>query len=184
MRCRCRTLNNIINAEAQLKFEVVPGKRSAYLIMDGFQVISLPDQGLLKRLAKAGALKRTWLVTSVKVCTAYTLGLTSKGMTTMRRTLTLVHTSPCYPGSTSISAGFGASSPLPFAPLVQAGGTVSAGWSTTATTTFQSSGSRLEGAQTYTTLLTLKVMSAPWLAWCFGERRLRIPLYEPADKDV
>ncbi|KAG8872806.1 hypothetical protein FRB98_009353 [Tulasnella sp. 332] len=72
------TLTGILDGEMKLKFDVAPNKRSAFLIMDGFQTISLPPRGLLPKIARLKELKGMYVVTDIRVCSAYILGLTSK----------------------------------------------------------------------------------------------------------
>lgn len=74
-----RTLTGILDGDVKLQFDVAPKKRSAFLIMDGFQTISLPPRGLLPKIAMLKELKDMYIVTDVRVCSAYVLGLTSKG---------------------------------------------------------------------------------------------------------
>jgi len=148
------TLNSILDGEVKLQFDVAPRKRSAFLIMDGFQTISLPPKGLLPKLAKVKELKEMYIVTDIRICSAYVLGLTSKG-------------------SVSVHTNVSASVPVVAAPGVSASAGVGGGWSSNASVTFHEEGSRLQDPKHYTTLLTLKVMTSAWKAWLFGERGMR-----------
>ncbi|KAG8855055.1 hypothetical protein FRB96_007250 [Tulasnella sp. 330] len=160
------TLTGILDGQMKLKFDVAPNKRSAFLIMDGFQTISLPPRGLLPKIARLKELKGMYVVTDIRVCSAYILGLTSKG-------------------STSVSTDVSASLPIPAAIGVTAGGGVGGGWSSHASVTFHEEGSKLPDPRHYTTLLTLKVMSNRWKTYFFGERGMRgAPLPQPAEDEI
>lgn len=75
-----RSLGAVLDAEAKLEFHIEPGKRAAYLIMDSHQTVSLPTQGFWTKIAELKELKDMYIVTDIMICSAYALGLTSKGM--------------------------------------------------------------------------------------------------------
>jgi len=160
------SLSGILDADAKLNFKLAPGKRSAFLIMDRFQTTSLPNRGFWSDLAKIEKLKDMSIVTDVMICSAYALGLTSKG-------------------SRSISGDVGLKAPIPVAAAVQAGGSVGGGWSSDASVSFKLKGSKLEDPKHYTALLGLKTMTPAWKRWIFGGLAMRGDApSKPAEDDV
>ncbi|KAG9024365.1 hypothetical protein FRB95_011612 [Tulasnella sp. JGI-2019a] len=146
------SLTSILDGDVKLQFDLAPRKRSAFLIMDRFQTISLPPRGLLPKIAKVKELKDMCIVTDVRVCSAYVLGLTSRG-------------------TMSVNTNANVSLPVPAALGMTASSSIGGGWSSNASVTFHEEGSKLPDPKHYTTLLTLKVLTNSWKTRLFGGLR-------------
>jgi hypothetical protein len=67
------------NASIKVKLDIESGHRGGFLAMYSPRMIDLPEDNLLRKLAKLDPLKKKYLVTSVFSCPAYSLCLTDRG---------------------------------------------------------------------------------------------------------